>query len=454
MQLQFNTRGNEKQKECAKAWLDDSVTDIVYGGSKGAAKSYTGCSLIFGDAFIYPNTHYFIARKKLNDLRKFTIPSIHEVFQSWGIDDRYYTFNGQDSIFNLYNGSKVFLLDAKYLPSDPLFARFGSMQMTRGWIEEAGEFEVEAKNNLNASIGRWKNDEYQLTAKLLQTCNPAKNYLYSDYYRKQKDGNLEPWKRFIQAYPQDNKMLAKGYLENLERSLSRNEKERLLKGNWEYDDDPDKLFNDYDKILDLFENNKDIVTPTGGRFISADIAYEGSDMFVIDQWKGLVVDSITAIDKIDEIRVAKTIHDIRIKSQTPIANTVYDADGLKTFVRQSGKTGLLVGAKEFHNGGKALHGENYYNLKSQCYFKLADLVNENRIYICDQTYRKQIIEELEQIKKMPRMDDKEPLRIERKSDMKLRLGRSSDFADALAMRMIYELKPKSKNSNAVVSMFH
>ena len=32
--------------------------------------------LIFGDAFLYPGTHYFISRKHLNDLRKYTIPSI------------------------------------------------------------------------------------------------------------------------------------------------------------------------------------------------------------------------------------------------------------------------------------------------------------------------------------------------------------------------------------------
>src|SRR5690606_19886625 len=123
-------------------------------------------------AFIYPGTHYFIARKKLNDIRKFTIPSIHEVFGIWGLTDKYYNYNGQDNYYELYNKSRVYLLEAKLLPSDPEFYRFGSMQMTRGWIEEAGEFEESAKANLMASIGRWKNGEYNLPPKLLQTCNP------------------------------------------------------------------------------------------------------------------------------------------------------------------------------------------------------------------------------------------------------------------------------------------
>ena len=192
MKLTFDTHGNDKQKECATYWLDDTVTDIVYGGSKGSSKSYLGVSLIFGDAFIYPGTHYFIARKKLNDIRKFTRPTIHEVFDNWGITENYWTFNGQDNFYQLSNGSKVYLLEATYLPSDPEYYRFGSMQMTRGMIEEAGELETAAKNNLSASIGRWKNEEYGINGKILQTCNPAKNYLYKDYYKPFKKGDLSP----------------------------------------------------------------------------------------------------------------------------------------------------------------------------------------------------------------------------------------------------------------------
>lgn len=449
MELTFKTHGNEKQKEVCRLWLNDVTTDIVYGGSKGSGKSFLGCSLILGDAMIYPGTHYFIARKKLNDLRKFTIPSIFEVLKIWGITDNYYRYNGQDNYFEFYNESRVYLLDAKWMPSDPLYARFGSMQMTRGWIEEAGEFEVEAKNNLNASIGRWKNDEYNLTAKLLQSCNPAKNYLYSDYYKPNKEGTLPHYRAFVQALPQDNKMLDRGYLENLQRTLSTNEKERLLLGNWEYDDDPQKLF-DYNKILELFTN--EFVPLGANRYLTADIAYEGSDRFVIGIWNGLTLSYIEAIDKIDETLVSKKIHDLRLKWRIPLGNVIYDADGLKTFVRHSAKEGNLSGATQFHNGGKALYGENYGNLKAQCYWKLADMVASNEIYIAlsAKDYRKQIIEELEQIKRRVQGDN-EPLRVERKIDLKARLGRSPDFADMIMMRMLPELKPTKSRGLAKVA---
>jgi phage terminase large subunit len=83
MDISFNCYGNQKQLECCKAWLDDNISDIVYGGSKGSGKSYLGVSLIFGDALLYPGTNYFIARKKLNDLRKHTTITIDEVFKVW-----------------------------------------------------------------------------------------------------------------------------------------------------------------------------------------------------------------------------------------------------------------------------------------------------------------------------------------------------------------------------------
>ena len=135
MDIEFRTKNN-KQLQAVEAWIDDTTEEILYGGGKGGGKSYLGASLIFGDALIYPNTHYFIARAELTDLRKFTIPTIHEVFKNWGLKiEEYTTFNGQDNCYNFTNGSKVFLLACKEIPSDPLFERFGSMQSQRSMVE-------------------------------------------------------------------------------------------------------------------------------------------------------------------------------------------------------------------------------------------------------------------------------------------------------------------------------
>lgn len=77
--------------------LNTGVTTLPssFFGAKAGGKSFLGASLIFGDALIYPETQYYIARQELIDLRKFTIPTIYEVFQKWGIKpDDYMSFNG------------------------------------------------------------------------------------------------------------------------------------------------------------------------------------------------------------------------------------------------------------------------------------------------------------------------------------------------------------------------
>jgi phage terminase large subunit len=438
MNIEFNTNGNDKQKRVCEYWVDNSVTDIAYGGSKGSGKSYLGCSLIFGDAFIYPETYYFIARKQLNDIRKFTIPSIYEVFSHWKLSQKYYSYNGQDSYFTLYNKSRVYLLEARYLPSDPLYQRFGSMQMTRGWCEESGEFEEAAKNGLSSSIGRWKNEEYNLSAKLLQTCNPSKNYLYREYYLKNKENRLESWKRFVQALPQDNKKAAPGYLEHLQRTLSPNEKERLLYGNWEYDDDPATLI-EYEKILDCFTND---FTSGGDACITCDVARFGSDRTVIGVWDGFRV-RLMAFRRLSVSEVAAKIKEYQVKYKIPNSMTIADEDGV------GGGVVDILKCKGFVNNSRALDNpitrqpDNYVNLKSQCYYKLAERINEGELYIdCnDVSVKADIIQELEQVKQY-NMDKDGKKAVLPKDKVKELIGRSPDYADTLMMREYFELIPK------------
>jgi phage terminase large subunit len=448
MKLIFNTNGNEKQKDMARAWLDPAITDIVYGGSKGSGKSYGGVNLIFGDAFLYPETHYFIARKKLNDIRKFTIPTIHEVFGHWGIRPNQYNFNGTDNFYTLYNGSKIFLLDAKYLPSDPLYMRFGSMQMTRGMIEEAGEFEIEAKQNLHASIGRWKNDKYNLVGKLLQTCNPSKNYLYKDYYKPNKLGQLEYYKKFIQALPEDNKMLDKGYLDNLNRILSKNAKKRLLEGNWEYDDDPDALC-EYDNILAIFSN----VGQGGKRYLTADIARLGSDKAVILVWEGLSIIEAITFDKSRMTEIQSAIMALRTKHSIPSHSCIADEDGVGGGVVDN------LGIKGFVNNSRPIAistptgiiTPNYFNLQTQCCYLLAEKIQTNEIaFIADisEKHKEEIVEEMEQLKSY-NSDSEGKIRILPKEQIKQNIGRSPDWRDAIMMRMYFELSNKNSGNYVI-----
>jgi hypothetical protein len=441
MTLTFNTHGNSKQKRAAQAWCDQTTTDILYGGGKGGGKTYLGVLLTFGDALMYPGTHYFIARKELNDLRRFTIPSIYEVFNDLEIDaNAYLSWHGQDNYFELPNGSKVFLIAAKYLPGDPQYQRFGSMQMTRGWIEEAGEFSPLAKANLQASIGRWKNDVYNLAPKLLQTCNPSKNYLYIDYYKPFKAGTLDPWKCFIQALPQDNKRLPKGYVENLKRTLSKNEKKRLIDGDWEYEDDPSALMS-YDAIISIFTNSH---VQGGKKYISADVGRYGTDPSIIRVWDGLKVILKETMQGKSTSDVATRIKEIQRIYQVPPSQTVIDEDGIgggviDNFPRNSVK-GFIANSKPIN----PKPNENYENLKAQCAYILADKINNKEIYEPETEPEMQelLIEDLEQIKEK-NTDSQGKRGIIPKDKVKEVLGRSPDDGDTYIMRMFFEVSKGS-----------
>ncbi len=431
MKLVFDTNGNDKQKECVKAWNDPNVIEITYGGSKGSAKSFTGCSLIFGDALMYPKTHYFIARKVLKDLRAFTIPSIHEVFDLWGLDkDLYLKYNGQDSFFTLPNESRIYLLDAKHIPSDPDYARFGSMQFTRGWIEEAGEFELKCKQHLQASTGRKMNKEYGLSAKLIQTCNPSKNYLYSDF-KKNREGTLEPHKAFIQAFPEDNKMLGDQYLENLHKVLTGAQKERLLYGNWDYDDDPAAL-TDWDSICDIFTNEH---VPGGTKYISADLAMQGRDKFIAGHWDGLIGHVDIDMAKSTGKSIELSLKQLKIEKGVQNSNIVADADGLGNYIES-----YIENIKAFHGNQRAMDAQ-YANIKAECGFKLAEYINQGKIrVICTDEQKEAIKEELSVCLKRDKIDaDNQKKRLIPKDKMKELLGHSPDYLDWMLMRMIFEL---------------
>jgi phage terminase large subunit len=400
-----------------------------------SGKSYLMASLIFGDAFLHPGTRYFIARKKLNDLRKHTIPTIHEVFGHWGINQSMYKYDGMDNLFRLSNGSIVLLIEAKYLPSDPLYQRFGSMQMTRGAIEEAGEFESESKAALKISCGRWLNDKYNLPLKLLMTCNPSKNFLYKDFYKANKEGTLSDFKKFVQAYPNDNKMLPAGYLENLERSLSKNEKERLLYGNWEYDDDPLTLCN-YDAICDIFENIH--LQPTGQRYISADIARLGSDKARIGVWDGYTLIKVVSFDKSLTTEIEACIRSLMVEYSVFRRNVIVDEDGVGGgVVDHLSCKGFINNHTQMPEKGRDL---NFYNLQSQCIYRLTEAVNKSEIRITanlSDKDKEEIIEELETIKR----EDKEgKIRIQPKDKVKGLIGRSPDWRDMLMMRFAFDFE--------------
>jgi hypothetical protein len=284
------------------------------------------------------------------------------------------------------------------------------------------------------------NDAYGLIGKTLLTCNPKKNFLYYDYYRPYQEGTLAKNKAFIQATVDDNDKGESGYRHKLE-NMTGVQKERLLYGNWEYDDDPAALI-DYDKILDCFTNS---FIDKGEGYITCDVARFGADSTVVGLWQGWRV-KLFQYRGYSVQQTADRVNELRLRHNIPLSHVIFDEDGVG-----GGCVDILKGCKGFVNNSKALPNpvtrkdDNYANLKSQCYYRLAERINAGGVYIdCeDITVKKVIIQELEQVKQH-NMDKDGKRQIIPKDKVKEIIGRSPDYSDTLMMREWFDLKPAVK----------
>lgn len=422
-----------KQENAVYFLKDKETKEILYGGAAGGGKSALGCLWLIEMCQTHPGSRWLMGRSKLKALKETTLNTFFELSSELGVTSEY-TYNGQANVIYWNNGSEILLKDLFLYPSDPEFDSLGSLEICGAFIDECNQVVFKAWQIVTSRC-RYKLKQFGIIPKVLGSCNPAKNWTYKEFYEPNKTNTLKPFRRFIQALPTDNPHLPESYLESL-LSLDNNSKQRLYFGNWEYDDDPNALC-DYDNILELFKNDH----VTGGqKYITADIARMGSDKAVIGVWEGWNLFEIHSFDVSKTTEIQTTIEALRSKHQIPKKNAIADEDGVGGGVVDN------CGIKGFMNGSKPLNDENYFNLQSQCCYKLAEKINENAIYIsADLTgnEKDEIVEELEQLKSYD-LDKDGKLRTLPKSKIKENIGRSPDWRDMIMMRIYYELAPSGK----------
>lgn len=418
-------------------YLEDNITnEVLFGGGAGGGKTALGCYFQIKRRLKYPETRGLIGRAVLKTLKETTLVSFFQVAKIQGlVANEHYRYNGQSNQIEFFNGSVILLKDLFQYPSDPNFDELGSLEITDSFIDEANQVTDKAKNIVKSRI-RFRLDDYNLIPKQLYTCNPAKNWTYSEFYKPDRDAELEPNKKFIQSLVDDNPFISKHYKQNL-LTLDKESKERLLFGNWEYLSDPSSLI-DYDKIINSFSN--DFVS-SGDKYITCDVARFGSDSTVIGVWSGYRV-KVYRYSKKSIVEVAQIVRQLMAENSVPISNVLLDEDGV------GGGAVDILNCRGFVNNSSPLENpisrtkDNFDNLKSQCYFKLAEKINSDEIFIdCPSNFKQMIVEELEQIKQKS-VDNDAKKGIIPKDKVKQLIGRSPDFSDMLAMRTWFEFKPK------------
>jgi phage terminase large subunit len=423
-----------KQEHAAYYLKDKETKELIYGGAAGGGKSALGILWLIEQCQAYPGTRWLMGRSKLKALKETTLNTFFEQSSLLQLNNQY-TYNGQSGVIYWSNGSEILLKDLCLYPSDPNFDSLGSLEITGAFIDECNQITYKAWQIVKSRI-RYKLNQYSIEPKMLGTCNPAKNWVYAQFYLKDKNGTLDNDKKFIQALPTDNPHLPASYLQSL-LSLDENSKQRLYYGNWEYDNDPAKLI-DYEKIQNCFTNN---FIPFGEMYISADIARFGSDKMVICVWSGFRVVEIFSMAKSSITEIAEAVRGLSIKHKVPLSNVICDEDGV------GGGAVDVLGCVGFINNSRPMEVDNvivqYQNLKTQCYYKLAEVIQSNNLYIHSQdaNVNDEITKELEQVKR-DKIDSDGKLQLMSKDKVKQAIGRSPDYSDALMMRMYFEFKPK------------
>ncbi len=415
--------------------------EVFLGGGAGGGKSWWICESRLEKAVRFPGYRSFIGRKELKRLMQSVYVTWLKVCKYHNIHRGSWHLNGQYNYIEFTNGSRIDLLDLAYLPGDPFYERFGSLEYTDGAIEEAGEVPFLAKDILRIRVGRQLNNEYGIKATLAVTGNPSKNWTYKTYYKPWKEKTLPPNIAFIQSLFRDNPYTAEQYGHQLSLIKDRATKERLMKGNWEYDEDPGKLI-EYDNIIDLFTNSVDY---SEERYLTGDLARYGGNKIVFLLWQGFEVYKVVVKQK-QSLEITKTdLRDILSKERIPYSHTIVDEGGVG-----GGIVDGLSGIKGFVSNSIALKNplteekENFKNLKTQCGYLTADFINYHKMAISAQMEEKDKEELIEDLDIMVRAKDVEkdaPKQLIPKEEVKETLGRSPDFGDAFIQRVYFELKP-------------
>jgi len=429
MEIDINL--TKKQSQAWKLLMDDKTNIVLYGGSAGAGKSWLGCLWVTTLCLKYNGIRCLIGRTVLQQLKLTTLNTLFEVLQQMGLKSgEHYVYNGQSNVITFNNKSEIILKDLQFQPSDPNFDSLGGIEITACFIDEAAQISYLAYNILKSRI-RFKLTEYNLEPKMLMTCNPGQVWLKKEFYIPYIQETLDPSKAFVPALPLDNPHLPSSYIEML-KSLPPSQRRRLLEGDWNYMEEDDSLFN-FDHISSSVF--KFIPQPTDKKYLSVDVARFGGDRSVVVVWSGLVALEVKVYTKLSTTELSTEITDIMRMYGIHPNNVIVDSDGV------GGGVADQIRGTNFVNNSKALHEQNFINLKSQCYVKLSELFKEGKISI--NVMEPSVVDELTQellAVKLKDIDKDNKVAVMSKDEMKKILGKSPDLSDAFMMRMYYEIK--------------
>lgn len=211
----------------------------------------------------------------------------------------------------------------------------------------------------------------------------------------------------------------------------------------------------FSALVDIFSNT---ITKTNDKFLVVDVADDGSDRTVFSFWEGLEEYRRESFERLNTEAIISKIREYAADQRIPYSNIAVDAIGVGAAVASSSMLDGIIGFKSSYAPIKtdldivrlpnvsylpkapALTSD-YRNLRSQCVFTLADLVNNHKIASRVTGRQKEtIIEELSAYQDVSTGDGKQQATA--KEDIKSAIGHSPDESDCFIMRMYFVIRDR------------
>lgn len=223
----------------------------------------------------------------------------------------------------------------------------------------------------------------------------------------------------------------------------------------EYVDHAGALFS-FSALVDVFSNT---VTKKDNKYLIVDIADDGSDKTIFSFWEGMEEYRREEFARLNTESIIAKIREYASDQRIPYSHIAVDAIGVGAGVASSSMLDGIIGFKSSYSPIKTDQDivklpnvsylktplvpltSDYRNLRSQCVFELANLVNNHKIASrVTGEFKEKIIEELATYQDISKGDGKRMAMT--KEEVRDIIGRSPDHSDTWVMRQYFEIMAK------------
>ena len=407
----------DRQLECLRAIErlraeGHPVPKVLYGGARGGGKSYLGCRRAVELAEAHPGIRGYLCRAEAFSFKHTTLLTLLDKIDV--LSRPGWSHKASDQYLIHDNGSR---LDYGGLASNEDRDKLKSMELTFGFVDEASGVDPISARTLEASCHR--QPEFADLSFVLYASNPEPCWLQADFIDE-----VRPGCTYVPALPADNPYLDPLYVDHLRETYWDLPEllDAYLNGSWAAIGSSDRVF-----AAKMVASAMKRSAESGGTVQwGVDVARFGDDRTVVYEHCGMgVVRLVAEWTKQDTHTTSeKLIALFRARNPKP-AVVVVDDIGVGGGVVDNLRAARLP-VRGINVGGAARQADKFANKRAELAWHLRTVLEGGGCLPDDEHLRS----ELMAFRYLVRSGR---IAIEGKDELKKRLGRSPDHADALIL---------------------